>query len=110
MIASPLAPVVAEPRPPGIARAAGPLELATPVLPRACNLILLANPRINQVGDFTKVAGFVREYAPEVRPIVALDQRHRWRRHLWSTRPTFVFSAVPLEHFHPRRGVMYQGN
>jgi hypothetical protein len=110
MIASPLAPVAAAPPPPKTTGPAAPLEIATPVLPRACNLILLANRGVNQVGDFTKVAGFVREYAPEVRPIVALDQRYPWRKHLWSMRPTFVFSAVPVEHFHPRRGIVYQGN
>ena len=110
MIASPLAPV-AERRPaPAAAAPTRPLEIATPVLPRACNLILLANRGVNQEGDFTKVADFVREYAPEVRPIVTLDREHRWRRHLWSFRPTFVFSAVPVEHFQPRRGVIYQGN
>src|SRR4051794_27533378 len=106
MIASPLAPV-AERRPPTAPAAAGsapgvPLEIATPVLPRACNLLLLANPGLNQFRDFTKVAGFVREYAPEVRPVVAIDQRHPLRKHLWAMRPTFAFSAVPVQHFRPR--------
>jgi len=114
MIASPLAPLTAPPPraadAAGGAAAAAPPQIATPVLPRACNLVLLANPGLNQVGDFAKVAGFVREYAPEVRPIVALDQRHRWRKYFWSTRPTLVFSPVPVEHFRPRRGVAYHGN
>jgi hypothetical protein len=116
MIASPLAPV-AERKPPAAgadgaagAAPAAPIEIATPVLPRACNLLLLANRGVNQEGDFAKVAGFVREYAPEVRAIVALDQQYRWKRHLWALRPTFVFSAVPVEHFQPRRGVMFHGN
>lgn len=116
MIASPFAPTV-ERRPPEAAPAAAPPPQQpapprpeTPVAPRACNLLLLANRGVNQEGDFAKVADFVRGYAPEVRPIVRLDQPHRWRRHLWAVRPTFVFSAVPLEQFRPRRGVVYQGN
>src|SRR5688500_13908981 len=109
MIASPLAPVAAaERRAPAVP--AAPVEIATPVVPRACNLLLLANRGVNQEGDFAKLAGFVREYAPEVRPIVALDQRHRWRKHLWAMRPTMVFSAVPVGEFRPRRGVVFCGN
>jgi hypothetical protein len=73
-------------------------------------LLLLANRGVNQEGDFAKVARFAREYAPEIRATVRLDQRHRWKKYLWATRPTMVFSAVPVQHFVPARGAVYQGN
>ncbi|MEA2709727.1 MAG: hypothetical protein QOF78_2328 [Phycisphaerales bacterium] len=109
MIASPFAPV-AQPHPPKTAPPAAPFELSTPVIPRACNLLLIANRGLNQEGDFRKVARFVRDYAPEVRAIVAVDGRYRWKKFLWTTRPTFVFSAVPMKEFAPRRGIVFEGN
>jgi hypothetical protein len=76
---------------------------------RSLNVALVANPGLNQVGDFEKVAGYMREAAPDVRPSVWVDRHYRWQKYLLATRPTFAFSPVPTKQFILPRGVIAHG-
>jgi hypothetical protein len=70
---------------------------------------MIANHKMNSLGDLEKVAGFVRAIAPNVRPFVRYDFPYKYKRLLMVDRPTFVYSPVPLKMFKPARGVVFQG-
>jgi hypothetical protein len=76
---------------------------------RGCNLLLVVyNPQEHRE-TFGEVARHVRQYAPDVRPLVVTDRRYRWHRIPRALRPTMVFSPVPLQRLRPLRGVVFQG-
>jgi hypothetical protein len=73
------------------------------------NLILVGNRGVGHLTDFQRLAAYIREYAPEIRPTVWEDRRYRLRRWLLSTRPTMVFSPVGLQQLKPVRGRVFAG-
>lgn len=77
---------------------------------RRCNLLLVANRRVNHDPEFERLARLVREIDPKVSANMIYDGPYPRRRHLWRWRPTLVFSPVGLEHFHPVRGRIVSGN
>ncbi|MDQ3439249.1 MAG: ATP-grasp domain-containing protein [Planctomycetota bacterium] len=76
---------------------------------RACNLVLVGNRGVNQLGDFQRVQQYIATDAPDVRAHVVVDQHYRAWRWLAAARPTMVFSPVPLNRFSPLRGRVVTG-
>lgn len=79
------------------------------------NLVLVANPPLGDPEPFFKLARYVREFDPEIRPYVIINDRNPVRRiyrqilrRFLQRRPTMTFSPTPT-HFRLRRGVLYQG-
>ena len=74
------------------------------------NLILVANPRINEPWDFELLASHVREIAPDIQTGVLYDQPVDWSRIPDGfDLPTLTFSPGPIGRFRPSRGVVCQG-
>jgi hypothetical protein len=73
------------------------------------NLVLVANPAANHQPDFLQLQRMIAEHSPSIRTFVWQDWSYRWRRWTAATRPTLVFSPVPLQHFQPARGKVFTG-
>src|SRR5579862_1331223 len=76
---------------------------------RRCNLVMIANHGVGHHLDFPKVQRYIAEEAPHVRTFIWQDGRYRYRRWQLLTRPTMVFSPVPLQNFEPLRGRIFAG-
>lgn len=76
---------------------------------RHFNLVIIPDPRIKRPEDFHRMAGYVSEMAPDIKPIVLSDKMHFLRVLKLLSRPTMVFSPTPLKWFRPLRGAAFQG-
>lgn len=89
-------------------RVAAPPETSAGTRP--CTLLLVAKRTQNHRPDFACLARYIRQIAPDVRPIVIADWLFQvLRPRLW-LRPTLTFSPVCLRQFRALRGPVFQGN
>lgn len=77
---------------------------------RRCNLVMVANRSLNHEPDFQKIAQFMREIDPKVKPVI-IGNRARGIAKLLPlmASPTFGFSPVPLPKFRLMRGNLLMG-
>jgi hypothetical protein len=89
---------------------AGALSDVSPTAPtRPCNLLLVCKRRLHEHDDFTEIARYIREIAPDVHPRLISDRRRNaFRPHYW-LRPTLAVSTEGLKRFRPLRGRRFHG-
>lgn len=70
----------------------------------------MANEHLNHRPSFEEIRRQVAARAPRIDCRVVADRRHKgWRRWRLATRPSLVFSPIPLRRLRPLRGRVYQG-
>ena len=78
---------------------------------RKCNLVIIPRGRgyLRDLTDFNRMATYVKELNPNIRPFVLRDERSdvRFVQPFW--RPTMVFSPEILNRFRCLRGKTFQG-
>ncbi|MES2461197.1 MAG: hypothetical protein V4671_11500 [Armatimonadota bacterium] len=80
------------------------------MLKKRCNIVLVGNESVGHRGDFQRIAGYIREYAPHIRPFVYNDRHYPLRRWTLAPLPTMVFSPVGLNHLRMVRGRVFAGS
>jgi len=87
----------------------GPRESAV-IGQRRCNLVLIADERVNHAPDFHKIAEFMREIDPKIKTVVTSKKaRDLFKVLPLVTHPTLGFSPVSLKKFYLPRGRVFAG-
>jgi hypothetical protein len=77
---------------------------------KSCNVVLVGNESVGHMGDFQRIADYIREYAPQVRTFVWTDRHYPLRRWTLAPLPTMVFSPVSISHLRLLRGRVFAGS
>jgi len=76
---------------------------------RATRLLMIANRAMNHRPSFVEIRNAISARAPDIDCRIIEDRRLRAQRWAFATRPTMVFSPVPVDRFRPVRGRVYAG-
>ena len=71
---------------------------------------MVANRDVNHHPSFEEIRQVIAARAPDIDCRIIEDKRWRGRRWAFATRPTLVFSPVPLRKFRPVRGRIFAGS
>lgn len=76
---------------------------------RSTRLLMIANRNLNHHSSFSEIRDEILARAPDIDCRIIEDGRLKKRRWGFATRPTLVFSPIPIARFKPLRGRIYAG-